>query len=691
MNRRQFVQLSAGVSALLATARRAQAMAQSPRLSKWAQRIRGVTDIPISAPSRDPVFKAAVDFHQIEIVEFSDQLHPALGPTKLWGYRPVNPLIPGVPTRHLGGLIVAERGKPVRLRATNRLPGQHILPVDQTIMGANLPQNRTVVHLHGGHVPWISDGGPFAWFGPSLGPSFQNSFIPGSPAGQATADYFYPNDQSTRLVWYHDHALGITRLNAYAGIASGYLITDAIDRSAFGSSFPSYLGIPIIFQDKIFVDPATIALRDPMWNLVSRTDLRTLGSLWYAHTYDPKDYKLLRNQTLTPPQPSCVPEFFGDTMLVNGTVYPYLELQPGTHRLRILNACNARFLNLNLFVADPSNPDGVTLNPRTQFPVNPPGPVMTMVGSEGGWLRRPVRFTSGVPVDTTKFTGNLLLGPAERADVVITIPSTPGVEYILYNDAPAPFPGGSPTDDYYLGNPKNPIQPLPGTGPDTRQLLKIKVSASGVPPIPTPDLNVLALDPILPVAVPTDPVSPVPPLPVPALNAVLPDGGSVKAIRNLTLNEAFDEYGRLIQMIGTATPQQGGGFGQPYMNPATEIAQAGSWEIWRIFNTTADTHPMHFHLVNVQILRRQPFQAASFSGVPNFTGPARGPELEELGWKETVKCHPGECITLLMKFELPALPFTVPTSARTGGSEYVWHCHILEHEEHDMMRPLIVD
>jgi spore coat protein A len=229
MNRRQFLQTTAGAAALLATGRNAFPFAQSPQVTKWAQLMRGVTDIPISAPGLDPIYGAAVDFHQIDIIELSDQLHQSLGPTKLWGFNPVNPLVPAVTNRHLGGLIVAERGRAVRLRATNKLTATAgLVPVDQTIPGANMGPTRTAIHLHGGLVPWISDGGPFDWFGPSVGPSFQNGAIPGAPNGTPTADYFYPNNQSARLLWYHDHAFGITRTNAYSGIAAGYLITDTL-------------------------------------------------------------------------------------------------------------------------------------------------------------------------------------------------------------------------------------------------------------------------------------------------------------------------------------------------------------------------------------------------------------------------------------------------------------------------------
>jgi spore coat protein A len=157
-------------------------------------------------------------------------------------------------------------------------------------------------------------------------------------------------------------------------------------------------------------------------------------------------------------------------------------------------------------------------------------------------------------------------------------------------------------------------------------------------------------------------------------------------IRNLTLNEDFDEFGRLIQRLGTSEPLYEGTFARNYADPPTETPHAGAIEAWRIFNLTGDTHPIHFHLVNVQIVSRQPIQRNRLRTL----GPPRPPDLNERGWKETVRMNPGECTTVIMKFDLPATPFGVPPSPRTGGHEYVWHCHILEHEEHDMMRPLIV-
>jgi len=160
-------------------------------------------------------------------------------------------------------------------------------------------------------------------------------------------------------------------------------------------------------------------------------------------------------------------------------------------------------------------------------------------------------------------------------------------------------------------------------------------------------------------------------------------------VRQVTLNETFDAYGRLIQLLGTNQPVNGG-FGRAYLDPATETVRAGSTEVWQIVNLTGDTHPMHWHLVNFQVLARQLFDATTYNGTLSYTGPAHGPDKTELGWKETARVNPGEVTTVIMKFDLPKVPFKVPSSSRTGGDEYVWHCHILEHEEHDMMRPLIV-
>ena len=692
LQRRQFLKGAALAGAGLGLSwkfamQSAMAAANTHYLRKWVQPLRGLgpQGIPVVSGTPDPVFPNTTMF-QITAGEFLDQLHPDLPPTRLWGYHDTtNPV-----KRHLGGVIIGRTGSPARLRVTNALPERHIIPVDTTLPGAEHAQNRIAVHLHGGLVPWISDGGPFAWWAPDgmKGESFLNGpgsvfdNIPGRPILPDQADYYYPNNQSTRLSWYHDHAHGITRVNAYAGIASGFLLLDAInDQYVASGKIPGLEStIPLVFQDKVFVNPTT-AETDPTWADVARPDVQSTGSLWYEHVYDPEVFEL-EPGGLPLPNSSCIPEFFGDTMLCNGTVYPLLTVEAKRYRFFILNACNARFLNVNLFRAKPRTPEGIELNPATQFPGNPPGPAMRQIGTEGGFLLRDIRLNSPKQFDRLTLTGNLILGPAERADVIIDFSKFEGQEIIMYNDAPGPFPDGGSETDYYLGNPENPIQPQPDTGPDTRQILRIRVvpATTRDPQPPQPILDPMLIDPPLLVQPPAD-VDTIPPLPAPV--------GAV--IRDLTLNEAFDEYGRLTQLLGTAEGAL------KYIDPATEVAHAGAVEVWRIFNFSADTHPIHFHLVNVQVLSRQPFAVLEGSIV---TGPARGPELNELGWKDTVQMHPGEITTVAMKFDLPGhLPFEVPSTPRAADMglapgktyhEYVWHCHILEHEEHDMMRPLVV-
>ena len=718
LTRRDFVKTTA-VSAVAAAAykaglRTAYALNNSPSLQKWIQPLRGLNyppvghilgalgypndpnGIPVLSGGVDPVF-ANTTMYQIGVQEFSDQLHPALGLTKLWGYVDLTRPIP----KHLGGVVVTTRNQAARMRFTNNLPARHILPVDLTIPGSTMAQNRIATHIHGGLVPWISDGGPFDWFTPgcpdyATGLSFLNGpggvldNIPGQLMVPGQADYYYPNNQSTRLMWYHDHAWGITRLNAYAGIASGYLCVDlANDAARLTANVPPYADfIPLVWQEKKFVS-ATTPVTDPTWADVTRPDVQSRGSLWYEHTYNPKLWTL--KAALPPPDPSVIAEFFGDTMLCNGTVYPKLTVQPKAYRFVFLNATNARFFNINTFVANASA-DGITLqfstNMKVAFPTNPAGPAITQIGTEGGYLAKEVRYVTSAltAFNPATLTGNLILGPAERADVVIDFSALAGKDIIIYNDAPAPYPGGAPINDYYPGNVYNPVITTPGFGPDTRQLLRISVAGTPAAANNGPFLQAnTLLDPPALAPLPALPAGPLAPTTViPPLTAPL----GAKP-RPLTLNEAFDRYGRLIQLLGTTAPQPAGGFGQAYTDPPTEVIANGAMEVWQIYNTTADTHPMHFHLVNAQVLSRQPFKI--LGGVPTISGVARGPDPNELGWKETIKMNPGEVTSILMKFDLPTgLPFTVPASPRTGGNEYVWHCHILEHEEHDMMRPLVV-
>ena len=673
---------------------RAWAFYQTQLTPLWQTALRGVGPGGIPVAQADGIASTGATHYTLDIKQFTDQVHPTLGPTKFWGYNPTVPLGGGPqPQKHLGGIIVAQKGTPIQITFSNNLPGEHIIPVDTSIEGASQAQNRTSTHLHGGFVPWISDGGPHAWWAPdgSHGLSFLN---PGAQPNQA--EYYYPMDQSARFLWYHDHAWGITRLNAYAGIASALLLRDAFEINLKNQGLPEFIEnsvlgktpireLPIVVQDKIFVGKDILAI-DPTW-----TGPTDPGSLWYAHQYDTALYGKLGPVPKGPPSGvSVVPEFFGDTMLANGTVYPEVTVEAGRYRLRILNACNARFLNLQMYVDDGSA-NGITLdnkgnplngparNAATANPTGRPTSNFLVLGTEGGFLPSPAFVASNVPFNGTTAGGSLLLAPAERVDVLFDFSAHAGTKLILYTDAPAPFPAGDPRNDYFPGfnvnkNPVN-VTTLAGSGPNTREIMRFNVvpATSADSPLTITRATNLALgnDPLLaPLGVTTPP----PGVPV----------------RPLTLNEAFDEHGRLIQLLGTNVQLIPGTFGRPYMTDTTETVKAGSTEVWQISNLTGDTHPIHFHLVNVQILSRQAFVMNSYAGTPSLQGAPIAPGPEERGWKETVRMNPGEVTTVIMQFKLPTVPFVVPPSPRTGGNEYVWHCHILEHEEHDMMRPLVV-
>jgi spore coat protein A len=669
-----------------------------PGIAKYATTLRGVGPggIPVAASDGVAAVSGATHY-SLRVSEFTDQLHPIL-PTTLWGYNPSLALGGGVqPQRHLGGIIVAQKGVPIQLTVTNSLPAAHPLPVDVSIPAiggfadalgrfGGSGHNAISQHLHGGFVPWVSDGGPMAWITPNgnVGPSFMQQFMKTlNPAlGTGQAEYYYPNNQSARLMWYHDHAHDITRLNAYAGIASAYVLRDTFEGGLRNLGLPDYIEnggreIPLIVQDKIFVGP-DIAINDPTWANVTTAKSQTVGSLWYPHIYEKNRWKFTGNTVM--PDPSCIPEMFGDTMLVNGTVFPVATVEARRYRLRVLNACQARFLNLQLYVADTSK-DGITYNNKG-VPVNAAGPAFMVIGAEGGFLPRPVNVPAAQPFNPLMLTNglpNLVTAPAERWDAIVDFAGFAGKSLILYTDAPAPFPMAAAGTDFCAFT----ATTRPGFGPDTRIMMKFNVVAATSADLPlkiTPATDLSSgLDPFL-----------VPPG-VAVQNGVvnLPPG---TAVRQVTLNEAFDSLGRLIQLVGpdTLNPMIPGSYGREYMDTSTENPTAGTTEVWQIANLTGDTHPIHFHLVNVQLLARQPFNVAKYAGAPIYTGPARNPDPTELGWKETVKMHPGEVTTVIMRFDLPAVPFVVPSSPRTGGAEYVWHCHILEHEEHDMMRPLVV-
>ncbi len=561
--------------------------------------------IPVAVP--DTTTYPGSDYYEIELGQYIEQLHKDLPPTRLRGYRQTNSTNSTISKfSYFGPIIIAQKDRPVRIKFTNSLPtgsgGNFFLPVDTTIMGAgmgplgmNVPagnpmdytQNRASLHLHGGNTPWISDGTQHQWITPTgentpypKGLSMQN--VPDMPdPGPGSQTLYYTNQQSSRLMFYHDHAYGITRLNVYAGAAAGYLLQDSAEKGLVDSGVIPAEQIPLIIQDKTFVpDDAQLAAQDPTWD---KAKWGGLGSLWFPHVYMPNqntydlsganpmgrwDYGpwfwppftgLVNGPVDNPyydpvnapweppkipgtPNPSIVPEAFMDTPLVNGTAYPFVKVGQKAYRFRILNACNDRFLNLQLYYAksnaDMWNLDGTLNNanagevnmvpacPNPGLPETWPtdgrnggvpdpaavGPKMVQIGNEGGFVPAPVILDNtpvGYDYNRRSITvlnvtnKTLFLGPAERADVVIDFSQVPdGSKLILYNDAPAPVPGFDPRYDYYTGNPDlttNGGAPstLPGYGPNTRTIMQFQVlgslgSAS--------EYNLTALETALPVA-----------------------------------------------------------------------------------------------------------------------------------------------------------------------------------------------
>ena len=786
----------------------------------------------------------------------------------------------GVDNPHyLGPLISATKDKPVRILFRNLLPagvdGNLFIPVDTTVMGAGMgpgmmgmaemdPQNpmcgntpkpldcftenRATLHLHGGISPWISDGTPHQWVTPAdentpypQGVSVKN--VPDMPdPGPGAITFFYTNQQSARLMFYHDHAWGITRLNVYAGEAAAYVISDPVEQALVSQgSIPGAADtIPLVIQDKTFVPtPAELALQDPGWDTAKWGGL---GNLWVPHVYVPAqnpgdssgvnqfgrwaygpwfwpptsniDYPPVANPYFDPAcdsdltwcEPPMMPgvpfismgmEAFNDTPVVNGTVYPTVTVDPKSYRLRILNAANDRFWNLSLYKADATGKE-VALNPAevaaalddtTIFPTpiaGNEGPAWIQIGTEGGFLPAPVvipaQYTTWVTDPTVFNAGNvdkhsLLLGPAERADVIVDFSQFAGQTLILYNDAPAAFPARDPRYDYYTGNADlrdtgGADTTLPGYGPNTRTIMQIKVAAA--PAASAFNLNGLnaafahQLDAAgksvgvfessqHPIIVGqgaynsaygttfrnTSPFDGFARITDFSLNFKTLLGGSggasmtipfrSKAIQD-EMGEAFDnEYGRMSGNLGLEVPLTQAGTQQklilyPYVNPSSELldgielppgvsvtpissADDGT-QIWKITHNGVDTHPIHFHLFDVQILNRV-----------GWDGIIRKPEPNELGWKDTVRISPLEDTIVAFRPFIPKIPFGVPDSIRplnpmmplgstamfnntdalgnpispvisniltNFGWEYVWHCHILSHEEMDMMRPMSV-
>ena len=694
--------------------------------------------------------------------------------------------------------------------------------------------DRATLHLHGGITPWISDGTPHQWITPahedtsypegaSVGhvPDMEISEpLPALPAGvpdcSAANDgcqtFYWTNQQSARLMFYHDHAWGITRLNVYAGEAAGYVITDPTEQTLFGPA-GTYAdlgeGIPLVIQDRTFVpDTPQLTEQDPTWDA---TRWGGLGNFWYHHVYMPAQnpgdpsgmsafgrwmygpwfwppatpmYGPIANpyygkdpatdfgsdlavpcnldnpstwQYQTDPfcEPPVIPgtpnisagmEQFNDTPIVNGTAYPTVTVDPKAYRLRILNAANDRFFNLQWYEADPTTgtdsevafkpaelaaaQTDPNIFPTPDTSVSPPGPSWIQIGTDSGFLPAPV-VVPNQPItwiiDPTRFdVGNvdlhsLLVAPAERADVIVDFSQYAGRTLILYNDAPAAFPARVASYDYYTGGPD--LSPagapttLPGYGPNTRTIMQVKVSGT----TNGTSFNLAALQnafkhkadgsgvfesgqhPIIigqaaynsaygtNFAASGDCTDPTGTNPCDGFARINQQGGDQfrfdtllgpqlaiplqpKALHDEMNAAAFDEFGRMTANLGLesvpATPALQNINLFPYVAPPTELIDATNLpkgdfdvtpiasaddgtQIWKITHNGVDTHPIHFHLYDVQLLDRVTWD--------NIIIP---PDATELGWKDTIRVSPLEDTIVALRPIIPILPFEIPNSIR---------------------------
>lgn len=587
--------------------------------------------------------------------------------------------------------IEAQQGNQLTVKYLNELNGTRYsdfnILADQTLMmnGYTLNGNELidpydgpipmVVHLHGGEMPSGSDGGPNAWFMPT-GTSGVNTVGPGFPYNASDLSV-YPNQQEATTLWYHPHDDGLTRINVYTGLAGYYFLRGADEEAA---QLPGWSGdnmvqevtpagkAPTFNGTNTYLPEVEIAIQDRMFNVN--------GELYWPVAPTNPDI-----------HPFWTPEFNGDVMTVNGKSWPYLSVAPRKYRFRMLEGCNARFLNMWLENAA----DGTK------------GPVITVIGGEGGLLSTPV------PLDPA-LGKTLLMAPGQRYDVVVDFTGLAGNTYTLMNDANSPYPFGDPV--------------IPGATDRIMQFV-VNGTTTGIDNSQLP----VNLRPVTPLVKLTDFAGAVDPAVTPAVKRQLilnevstADGGPASVL----VNNAYFESALAIP--GTPTV-----FGD-----LTEIPREGTTEIYQIINISADAHPIHIHLLQWQLVSRQAINDAGYMdayvqawagsgmdfpagmGYPGGAGsplpyetvnadgaiggnPAVSPYLvgavipanpEEQGWKDNVIVLPGEVTTFITRVAPTDRPINATPAQLmfpfdpSEGPGFVWHCHIVDHEDMSMMRPL---
>jgi len=616
----------------------------------------------ITAPGGKPV-----DYYEISMRQFQQQILPAgLPATTVWGYG-------GTAAQSNRGLLIhnapsltieAMVNRPVRIKWINELVDangeylSHLLPVDPTLHWANPPGGTggrdsrptftetpgaytgpvpIVTHVHGAvGVGDDSDGYAEAWYLPAAndipaGYAREGTwydFFAGKAAGsygvswgRGFAVFQYPNENRAATIWYHDHALGMTRLNVYAGPAGFYLIRGgpAGDKAVLDSrtgqtavlpgpaprendKFPPnkpYREIPIAIQDRSFDADGSLFYPD------SRAFFDGI-----VRDYIPEgEFSPIWN-----------PEFFGNTIMVNGNTWPFLQVERRRYRFRFLNGCQSRFLILDFNAI--------------------PGVEVWQIGNEGGFLASPVNLTSS--------NGNrLLMSLAERADAIVDFTNVPAGNYVLGNVGPdEPFGGGVPGTDFEPSD--------PGT---TGQVMQFRVvPAVGVDDTTPPQFLQLPA---------------ITPLPTETLTRQL---ALIEKADTGADEEEEEIEGPVEALLGTVSA--GVWTERLWMDEVTENPTVGVTEVWEIYNTTADAHPMHIHEIAFQVVNRQGLALDNEGEVVQaiqLDGSTQPPEPWESGFKDTVIAYPGQVTRVRARFSTPG--------------QFVWHCHIVEHEDNEMMRP----
>jgi FtsP/CotA-like multicopper oxidase with cupredoxin domain len=598
-----------------------------------------------------------IDYYEIAMRQFEQQILPAGMPqTTVWGYGP-KVAQNGPQIFHAPSLTIeAKANTPVRIKWINELVDAngnflpHLLPVDPTLHWANPPGGMagrdtrptfdstpdsytgpvpTVPHVHGAvGVGDESDGYAEAWYLPAANdlPAgyategtwynyFKNKAAAnyGAGWGPGFATFQYPNHNRASTIWYHDHALGMTRLNVYAGPAGFYIVrggpsdnlrdsrsgTTAIlpgPAPTFGSNpYGTFYEIPLAIQDRAF---------------------NADGSLFYPDSREFFDGATASEPGFLPDtdlSPIWNPEFFGNMIMVNGNTWPFLNVEKRRYRFRFLNGCQSRFLILDFS--------------------NIPGVEVWQIGNEGGFLAAPFNLTADN-------SNHLLMGLAERADLIVDFTNVPVGNYVLGNLGPdEPFGGGVPDEDFDFADPAT-----------TGQIMQFNVVPALAPDRTTPP-RFLQLPAIKPLPAPT-------------------------TTRPLALMEEMsaDWDGPAAAMLGNV--DMGMAMHKMWMDPISENPDVGDTEVWEFYNFTADAHPMHVHEVIFEVVNRQGIVFEEEMGhVTNIqlAGDPRPPEAWENGLKDTVIAYPGEVTRIRARFDAPG--------------QFVWHCHIVEHEDNEMMRP----